>query len=58
MVEGMSRTRGDTVILPKLPTVEQIEEDFQLASENDPAFTAGKYHQIKILLYHMYCHKI
>ena len=41
MVERMSRTRGDTVILPKLPTVEQIEEDFQLAPENDPAFTAG-----------------
>ena len=27
------------VILPKLPTMEQIEEDIELAAENDPAFT-------------------
>ena len=36
----MSRTRTDTVVLPKLPTVEQIEEDFKVADETDPAFTA------------------
>ena len=35
----MSRTRRDTVVLPKLPSVEQIEEDFETADETDPAFT-------------------
>ena len=35
----MSRTRDDTVVLPKLPSVEQIEKDFEVANETDPAFT-------------------
>ena len=35
----MSRTRDDTVVLPKLPSVEQIEKDFEAANETDPAFT-------------------
>lgn len=34
----MSRTRRDTVVLPKLPTLEKIEEDFEAAGETDPAF--------------------
>ena len=39
-VEWMSRTRRDTVVLPKFPSVEQIKEDFEAADETDPAFTA------------------
>jgi len=35
----MSRTRSNTIVLPKLPTVEQMEEDFEAADETDPAFT-------------------
>ena len=36
----MSRTRSDTVVLPKLPSVKQIEKDFEVADVTDPAFDA------------------
>lgn len=35
----MSRTRRDTVVLPKPPSLEQIQEDFEAANESDAAFT-------------------